>query len=320
MGLLLKLATRREVSKGKERRVAKCTHLQSYEESCTVSTTQFPPIATFTKTFIIMLMLLFTGLANASFYKSLWAKWEINNPLSQKAIDHQLWQTFLNRRVITNEENINLVDYNHMTQIDLNLLKDYLKKMSEINIDDYNRSEQLAYWINVYNALTIQIVANYYPISTIQEINISPGLFSIGPWGANLITIKNTPLTLDDINNRIIRAIWNDPRTHYALNNATIGAPNLSRKIYQGTTLEQQLNQAASIYINSLRGVHVVEGKLIISKIYEWYEEDFGGTKQDVIFHLLLFADEPLRSQLKHTNSIDGYIYNWHINSPTADL
>ena len=164
--------------------------------------------------------------------------------------------------------------------------------------------------------MTVQIVADYYPVASIQEINISPGLFSVGPWGANLITINDTPLTLDDINNRIIRPIWNDPRTHYSLNNATIGAPNLSRKVYLSSTVEEQLRSAALTYVNSLRGVNVIEGKLIISKLFDWYEEDFGGTKQDVIFHLLQFAKEPLKSQLKHTNSIDSYIYNWHINSP----
>ncbi|HHT0592769.1 TPA: DUF547 domain-containing protein [Legionella anisa] len=269
--------------------------------------------------YIFIVMLLVSGLANASFYKNLWPKWEVNSPLSKEVISHKLWQDFLNRRIVTNEENINLVDYTHMTQTDLNLLKDYLKSMSEVNINNYNRDEQLAYWINVYNALTVQIIANYYPVTSVQEINISPGLFSIGPWGANLITIKNTTLTLDDINNRIIRAIWNDPRTHYAINNGTIGAPNLSRKIYQGKLIEEQLNQAASTYVNSLRGVNVIEGKLIISKLYDWYEEDFGGTKHDVIFHLLQYAKEPLLSQLKHINSIDSYIYNWHINSPSHE-
>ncbi|MDR3442225.1 MAG: DUF547 domain-containing protein [Legionella sp.] len=268
---------------------------------------------------IILLLLLTTGVAQAAFHKSLWPKWEINNPLSKEVISHQLWQDFLNRRVVTNEENINLVDYGHMTQIDFNLLKDYIRSMAQVNINNYNRNEQLAYWINIYNALMVQTVANYYPISTIQEINISPGLFSVGPWGANLITIKGTTLTLDDINNRIIRPIWNDVRTHYTLNNASIGAPNLNRKAYQGLILEEQLNNATSTYVNSLRGVSVIEGRLIISKLYDWYEEDFGGTKQDVIIHLLQFAQEPLLSQLKHINSIDSYIYNWHINSPSAD-
>jgi hypothetical protein len=159
-------------------------------------------------------------------------------------------------------------------------------------------------------------VASYYPVVNIQEIRISPGLFSVGPWGANLIKVKSTLLSLDDINNRIIRPIWNDQRTHYALNNATIGAPNINKNAYQGATIEAQLNNSAFNYINSLRGVQVTEGILIVSKIYDWYEGDFGGTKQDIIKHLQLFAKEPLLSQLKHINTIDSYIYNWHLNSP----
>lgn len=276
------------------------------------------PLIQFT-TNCLFFFALFSAGAHASFNKSLWPTWEINNPLSNEHISHQLWQEFLNHHLIINEENINLIDYAHLSQHDLHLLKKYIDTMAQINIDNYNRHEQLAYWINVYNALTVQTVTNYYPISTIQEINISPGLFSVGPWGANLITIKNISLSLDDINNRIIRPIWNDPRTHYALNNATIGAPNLSKKSYQGVLLEQQLNDAASNYINSLRGVQAIDGALIISKIYDWYEEDFGGTKQDVIHHLMQFAKEPLLSELKLMNTIDSYIYNWHINSPAIE-
>ena len=267
---------------------------------------------------LALLALLITECAHASYHKSLWPRWEVNNPLSKEVISHQIWQEFLDHHIITNEEQINLVDYANLSQHDLSLLKEYLKSMSQIDINNYNRQEQLAYWINVYNALTVQTVANYYPVANIQEINISPGLFSVGPWGANLVTIKNIPLSLDDINNRIIRPIWNDPRTHYTLNNATIGAPNLSKIAYQGEQLEQQLNDAASTYINSYRGVQVIEGKLILSKIYDWFEEDLGGTKQDVIVHLSQFAKEPLLSQLKHINTIDNYIYNWHINSPAS--
>lgn len=263
-------------------------------------------------------MLLITGIVHASFHKSLWPKWEVNNPLSTEVISHQAWQNFLDKHVITNDEHINLINYANISQRDLSLLKEYIKTLSQIDIDNYNRSEQLAYWINLYNALTVITVANYYPIASIQEINISPGLFSVGPWGANLLTVNNTTLTLDDINNRIIRPIWNDVRTHYALNNATIGAPNLNKQAYQSALLEQQLNSAASDYINSFRGVQVIEGKLIISKLYDWYEEDYGGTKQDVIKHLVQFAREPLLSQLKHVNTIDSYVYNWHLNSPAT--
>lgn len=266
-------------------------------------------------THLLLLFFLSTTAVHALSYKRLWPQWLVNNPRSTQTISHQLWQQFLDDYLILNNEQITLVNYEHIKPKGTNLLNRYLKEMSEIDIAHYNRQEQLAYWINLYNALTVQTVASYYPVANIQEIRISPGLFSVGPWGANLITINNTPLSLDDINNRIIRAIWNDQRTHYALNDATIGAPNLSKHAYQGATLEAQLNHAAFTYINSLRGAQFIEGELIISKIYAWYEEDFGGSKQDIIKHLLFFAKEPLLSQLKHINSIDSYTYNWHINS-----
>ncbi|KTD21484.1 DUF547 domain-containing protein [Legionella israelensis] len=255
-------------------------------------------------------------LSSATSNKHHWPMWEANNPLSKKRISHQEWQTFLERNVFTNKEGINMIDYANMAQEDKKLLRNYLHRLSTINIDNYNRKEQLAYWINLYNALTVRTVAKYYPVTSIKDIKISPGLFSIGPWGANLIVVTNTALSLDEIENRIIRPIWNDPRVHYALNNASIGAANLSKKAYQGDTLDEQLNEAATNYINSLRGVQVIEGKLIVSKIYEWYAEDFGENKQDILEHIKQVAREPLRSQLKHINTIDSYVYNWHLNAP----
>ncbi len=247
-------------------------------------------------------------------------KWTAYNPLSTRVISHDEWQQFLTKNVIPNNEHINMVDYAHCNHNDLALLNRYVQAMAAVDIENYNRPEQLAYWINLYNALTVQTIAHYYPVNSIQDVNISPGLFSIGPWGAKLITIRHSMLSLDDINNRIIRAIWNDPRTHYALNNGTIGAPNLSTKAYTGSDIEQQLNSAAVNYINSLRGVQVIEGKLILSRLYEWYEEDFGGSKEAVLKHLKQFGQEPLRSQLKHINNIDSYTYNWHINSSHAPV
>ncbi|HHF7346587.1 TPA: DUF547 domain-containing protein [Legionella feeleii] len=273
-------------------------------------------IKSFTQIFslLVCLFLMNNGMS-ATFHKNLWPIWEVNNPLSTETIAHDDWQTFLSKRIITNEEGINLVDYPNLTEADYDLLKSYIEKMAQIDIDAYNRNEQLAFWLNLYNALTIQIVADYYPVGSIEEINISPGLFSIGPWGAKLITINHTPLSLDEIQNRIIRPIWNDPRTLYAINNAAIGAANLNKQAYHGATIEQELNDAARGYINSLRGVQVIEGKLIVSKIYDWFNEDFGGTKRDVINHIKQFAKEPLLSQLKHINTINGYVYNWHLNS-----
>jgi len=274
---------------------------------------------------IVLLLLMIVSLAltsnsaMAAFNKNLWPVWLVNNPLSEDRISHQDWQTFLDAHVSTSDEGINQIDYSRLNKDDIALLSRYIDHLSHINIDNYNRSEQLAYWINLYNAATVKTVANYYPIGSVEEINISPGLFSVGPWGAQLLTINGHSMSLDDIENRIIRPVWNDPRTHYALNNTCIGAANLSRKAYQGSMIENQLNRAAARYINSFRGAQVIEGKLVVSKIYDWFNDDFGGGKQNVIAHLQQFAREPLRSQLKHINTIDNYVYNWHLNSAIVD-
>ncbi len=207
-----------------------------------------------------------------------------------------------------------MVDYAHFNAEDRSLLKRYVEKMTKIDIDNYNRNEQLAFWINLYNALTVQIIADYYPVSSIEEINISPGLFSIGPWGKKLVIIDDSPLSLEEIQNRIIRPVWNDQRALYAINNGSIGAANLSKKAFKGETIDSALDEATFDYINSLRGVQVIEGALIVSKIYDWFNEDFGGSEQDVINHIQQFAKEPLQSQLKHVNKINSYVYNWHLN------
>lgn len=253
--------------------------------------------------------------AFASHHKNIWPMWEVNNPLSQEVISHQEWQDFLNKHVVTNEEGINLIDYGHFNDEDRMLVRRYINRLALIDISNYNRDEQLAFWINLYNALIVRTVSDYSPVTSIQEINISPGLFSIGPWGAHIIAIGKTTLSLEDIMHRILRPIWNDPRVLYALSNGAIGSANLSKTVFEGSQIKSQLNDAASIYINSLRGVQVIEGKLVVSKIYEWYKEDFGRNEEDLIRHFLLFAKEPLRSQLQHINSIDNYSYNWHLNT-----
>jgi hypothetical protein len=264
----------------------------------------------------VLLMLLATSMIHATSSKILWTKWTVNNPLSTAEISHRAWNEFLKKYVTTNEEGINLVDYQSLNKAELKSLKKYIETMSHANIGNYNRNEQLAYWINLYNALTIQTIAAHYSAPTLQKINVSSELLGVGLWKQSVIEINHTPLSLDDIKNRIIRPIWNDPRTLYAVNNATIGAANLSNQAYRGVSLEGQLNNAATSYINSLRGVEVIEGKLVLSQLFEWYKEDFGGSNKNVIQHIEHFAKEPLLSQLKHVNTVDCYSYNWHLNIP----
>lgn len=247
--------------------------------------------------------------------KNLWFRWLKNNPSSSKKIDHQLFQVFLDTYLQKPKEGLALVDYQHVNIKTRKQLQTYLNAMSHISISQYNRKEQLAYWLNVYNALVINTILKHYPISSIQKINISPGLFSQGPWEAKLMTIENTPLSLNDIKDRIVRPIWNNERTLYAMNDGSIGAPNLYKTVFKSTMLEAQLNQQTRDYINCMRGVQVIQGKLVASELYQWYEQDFGHDKQAVIQHLKLYASPALLKQLDTIQTIDTYTYNWHLNT-----
>jgi hypothetical protein len=251
--------------------------------------------------------------------KNLWIEWEVHDPTSDKQLSHAEWQAFIDKYVSQPVDGLSLIKYARVTPQDHTKLNQYIRQLSKTNIGSFNRNEQLAFWINLYNALIVKIILEHYPVDSIQQINISPGLFSAGPWDANLVKIKDFNISLSDIRNRIIRPIWNDPRTLYTLCNGAIGSPNIPATAMTGQTINQQLNTAAKNYINSLRGVQITQNKLIVSQLFEWYEEDFGGNKQDVINHIKLYAAPKLHQQLGTFKTINSYFYNWHINSKIID-
>lgn len=185
--------------------------------------------------------------------------------------------------------------------------------MATIHINSYNRKTQEAYWINLYNALAVDVVLRHYPVKSIMNIKIL-SLFSLGPWGAKLIKVKGIPLSLNDIEHRILRPIWNDQRIHYTANCASISCPNLQKTPFTPRNLESQLNTAAREYINNNRGTELKGNKLIVSSIYIWYKADFGGTDDDVIDCLELYATPVLRNRLKFIKKISANQYNWKLN------
>lgn len=269
----------------------------------------------FAHVFIILLLLYQQCAANKTIKKDLWAHWEAHNPHSTRTINHTQWQQFLKKHVNTNKKGLNLIDYAHIKRADRHRLNGYIWSLSQVAITEHNRQEQLAYWINLYNALSIKLVLDHYPIDSIRNVNMSPHLFASGPWDANIIRVNGVNISLNDIEHRIVRPIWNDPRIHYAINYAAIGSPNLQRTAYTGEKIGSQLNQAAKTFVNSLRGIQVVtNNKLITSKIFTWYREDFGYSDQHIIDHVKKFAEPKLRTQLDKVDTISQSVFNWHLN------
>ncbi len=260
--------------------------------------------------FLILLLLPVVGWAAPK--PDLWAFWQADDPQSVRTVDYQAWNVFLEKYL--RKGDINLVDYAAVTAADHAALKAFVQNLTTNQVRRLNRAEQKAFWINLYNALTVQVILDHYPVKSIRDIDISPGFFSDGPWGKKLVKIEGQEVSLDDIEHRILRPIFRDNRIHYALNCASIGCPQLQAKAFTAANMEELLNLAAREFTNHPRAVTVRKGGLAVSSLYKWFQVDFGGKEAGVLAHLQQYADESLLVQLKRVQSIDSYDYDWSLN------
>jgi len=232
-----------------------------------------------------------------------------NNPNSNYAVDHSSWNQFLSRNVINDGRGVSRVHYGQISGQDRQLLGNYLQRLQGTDIRVLNRNEQFAYWVNLYNARTVKLVLDNYPVRSIQEINNGKAFDQAGA-----VNVLGRNLSLNDIESGIIRPVYNDPRIHYALNCAAYGCPNLARTAYTSQNLNQRLDDAAYQYVNSDRAVQRTASGLRVSKIYDWYKEDFGGTDQAVITHIQQYANPTTLARINGANQIQGYYYDWSLN------
>ena len=262
-------------------------------------------------------MVILSGLTTAGIAApkaKLWDRWTQHEPGSIQTIDHSPWQMFLDRYVHASEDNINRVAYAAVSKPDRSVLDAYLLMLSQTAISQYPRIEQRAFWINAYNALTVQVILDHYPVESIFDIDISPGFLSNGPWGKKLIVIEGEKIGLDDIEHRILRPIWQDPRVHYAVNCASIGCPNLSLTAFTVDNADALLDHAAKQFVNHPRGSRVTNGELVVSSIYTWFQADFGGNDRGVIQHLRRYAKPELQNKLTAIEHIADDQYDWTLN------
>ncbi|MCG7521050.1 DUF547 domain-containing protein [Ruegeria sp. Ofav3-42] len=232
-------------------------------------------------------------------------------------VDHRDWDNFLNRYVSTDAQGVNRLAYGQVTQADQARLKEYLADLQAVDPAQLTRNQQLAYWINLYNALTVDVVLDNYPVASIRDIKDGP--LSIGPWNRPLAQVSGETLTLNDIEHRIIRPTFNEPRIHYALNCAAVGCPNLMNRAWRAETLERDFAAAEHDYVNDPRGVWFDNRDgLILSKIYIWFREDFGPNEKAILAYIETVAEPELRARLQQTPRVKAYQYDWALNDAAA--
>ena len=242
--------------------------------------------------------------------------WDASDESSVERIDHAAWQDILDGYVAPDSSGVNLVDYEALAANaeDAAKLADYLDRLQELDPRDFNRAEQMAYWINLYNALTVQVVLDGYPVDTIRDIHEGVVPYT-GPWDDVHARVAGEDLTLNHMEHGILRPIWQDERIHYAVNCAAYGCPHLLDAAFTAENTEALLETGARDYVNNPRGVDVVdEDFIVISSIYDWYAEDFGNTEETVKEHLIEYAEADLAELLKGFEGFIEYDYDWSLN------
>jgi len=256
------------------------------------------------------LLIAFAASAGA---QSLAERFAAHDAGSTVTVDHSAWDAML-KAYVKPDGDLNRVDYATWKRESRDDLLGYIERLERTDVASLSRPEQYAYWVNLYNAVTVALILKHYPVDTIRDIDISPGFFANGPWGAELVMVDGVKLSLDNIEHDILRVNWDEPRVHYAVNCASVGCPNLARDAYTGERLDAQLDAAAAAYIASPRGVRFDGARVTASKIYSWYDEDFGNSEAGVITHLRKHADDETARRLSGLSSIDNYAYDWSLN------
>lgn len=262
----------------------------------------------------ICTMVFISSQAMAAPEKKLIPYWQKQDATSQAKIDHSQWQAFLDRYLVSDDPSgINLLRYKKAKQDQAEeSLTQYINRLQSTKITQYNRAQQKAFWINLYNSATVRLILKNYPVDSITDIKF--GFFSFGPWDETLLTVEGQKLSLNDIEHGILRPIWNDPRIHYAVNCASMGCPNLAAKAYTAENSESLLEQGAKDYINHPRGFKWDGDDLVLSKIYKWYGVDFGGNEKAILNYLKPYLSQGDQQRLVQFKGDIDYDYDWALN------
>lgn len=166
----------------------------------------------------------------------------------------------------------------------LNTYLDVMKQNSPAN--SWNDNEKLTYWINVYNALTIQLILKYYPVKSIKDIGSSIQIPYVNtPWDIKCFEIDGEELSLNNIEHGIIRKDFEEPRIHFALVCAAVSCPKLLNEAYEANRLDVQLTAQTKSFLANTSKNKISTDRLELSKIFNWYGGDFrkNGTLVDFL-------------------------------------
>lgn len=191
---------------------------------------------------------------------------------------YKKWDNFLQNYTLKKGKQT-LVKYSEIKEDELKEVLSEFESITKEEFASFSENEKLAFWINAYNAYTIQLIKKNYPVKSIKDLG---SLFS-SPWSKEFISIMGKTMSLDNIEHDTIRKNYKEPRIHFAVNCASLGCPSLYQRAFTGAKLEKQLSAVEDHFLNN-KEKNLMKGNILyLSKIFDWYGDDFekfGGPKR----------------------------------------
>ncbi len=252
--------------------------------------------------------------ANAAVKSKLIDFWDDREPRSLIDVDHSAFAEILNTYVSINEgDGTPRFDYKAVSEADIAKLGEYLNYLQLLEPRQLTDPEAKAYWINLYNAATLNMV-----IEAVQDRNISKVQARGLParrWRRNIVTIAQQELSLNDILNGVIRPIYKDPRVHYALFFCTLGGPDMPTEVFGGDNNDELLDRLQANYLSQGRAVRFENDELVLSEIFQSYDTDFAPDLPGLITYLKEHVPAATAERLDSDSDV-RFEYDWTLNAP----
>lgn len=224
---------------------------------------------------------------------------------NSKPISHETWDALLKKHV----DKKGWVNYKGFLE-DRDSLDKYLKTLSDNhpNNSNWSEKERLAYWINAYNAFTVELILQHYPLESIKDIKKGiPFLNSV--WDKKFFKIEGKDFDLNEIEHTILRKEFDEPRIHFAIVCASFSCPDLRPEAYTATKLEEQLEEQAVFFINDSKKNFIRPNGIQLSKIFSWFKGDFT-KKTTLIEYLNQYSLMPIPENAE----LEYMDYSWKLN------
>jgi hypothetical protein len=228
---------------------------------------------------------------------------------------HAAWNAILARHV---REGV--VNYAGLKRSAGPALDGYLRSLESVcrgHYDTWTREQKLAFWINAYNAYTVKLILNHYPLKSIRSIGLLPGA-AFRERFIPLRSLRGKVLSLNDIEHDILRKEFREPRIHFAINCASKSCPDLSSEVYRATTLDSQLTRAARRFVSdtSKNRFDPASRTLRLSSIFDWFREDFERSSQTLPAFVARYAEPATATALSSGGNVrvEFLDYDWSLN------